>query len=264
MKIDLHLHSTASDGKLSPKDLVLWAKNRGLETIALTDHDTVSGIDEAKEECKKQGINFVVGIELSSFGKFETHILGYNFDYQNPNFLSELEVIKKRRIARNILLKEKLEEFGMKLDINPQKYGIGRMHFAREMVEKGYVKTINSAFDQYLGSNGKAYIKSQKITPFEAVELIKKYGGVAVIAHPKRFLQDKNLADFVDGLTDFGLMGLEVYYPNHNETDTAKLKNVALSKNLIMTGGSDFHGDEVFRYPSFELEERAKKLLGIN
>ncbi len=258
---DLHLHSTASDGKLSPKDLVMWAHEKGLNCIALTDHDTTAGIEEAKATAKKLNITCLAGIELSTKAKCEVHILGYNIDYKNKEFVEELEKIKQSRIERNKLLKNKLESLKIFLNIDETAYGVGRMHFARKMVEKDICQNTNEAFDKFLGTNGQAYVSSIRLKPLEAVKLISKFGGTPVLAHPKKFLQDGSLELFLNGLVPYGLKGLECYYPSHNETDVKTLLAMAKKHGLIATGGSDFHGDEVFKYPQFELSPKAKAVL---
>lgn len=261
--IDLHLHSTKSDGKLSPKELVQWALLRGLKIISLTDHDSISGLDEAKEESEKIGIQLVPGIELSAYAKEEVHILGYNIDYKNAAFLEELSIVQEKRRSRNLEIKAKLESLGIMTDIDPAHEDAGRMNFARDIVSKGYCPTVNDVFDKYLGKGGAAYTVSMRLSPLEAVKLIENYGGTPVLAHPKRFIQDKSLELLVEGLVSYGLKGIEVYYPSHTEREKAELKALAKRHNLIMTGGSDFHGDELSKTLKFKLDDFCKKTLNI-
>lgn len=260
---DLHTHSNLSDGKLTPSQLVAWAKERKVKILSLTDHDTTDGLAKAENECGIAGIKFVNGIEFSTYAKSEIHILGYNIDYLNPQFVQKLNDVKLKRIARNVELKAKLHAIGITLEIDANAEGVGRMNFARALVEQNFCANTNIAFDRFLGANGIVYTPAARLKPFEAVELIKRFDGVAVLAHPKRYLQDRNLELMLRGLIKYGLQGLEVYYPAHNETDIANLKTLAHKYQLAMTGGSDFHGDAVYNYPEFELDDFAKRLLKI-
>jgi len=260
---DLHTHSNASDGLLTPTQIVEWANSRAVKILSLTDHDTVDGLFEAQEKCTELGIRFVNGIEFSTYAKYEIHILGYNIDYLNPMFVQKLKLVKEKRIARNMELKDKLYSLDMRIDIDAEAEGVGRMDFARALVEQGFCPTTNFAFEKFLGVRGLAYTPSDRLKPFEAVELIVEFGGVAVLAHPKRYVQDRNIELLLEGLIKYGLQGIEVFYPAHNETDIAFLKNIAKKYKLIMTGGSDYHGDAVYRYPEFELDSFANKILKI-
>lgn len=242
---DMHLHSTASDGILSPCEVVRWAKAQGLTVVSLTDHDTVGGVSEAVEESKKQGVRVVPGIELSTFSTTEIHVLGYQIDYKNPVLLQELQDIRRYRLARNEALLSKLATLGVPLS---GEYGgdKGRAHMAREMVEKGYASSVNDAFDRYLGKRGAAYTVSLRLTPRAAVELIARFGGLPVLAHPKAYLADGTLTALVDGLIPCGLRGLEVYYPSHTENDVRTLLSVASRRGLFVTSGSDMHSPDNF------------------
>ena len=244
MKIDLHLHTTASDGSMTPTQVVDWAKRTGLDLIAITDHDSVSGIDEAIARGKEVGIRVLVGIEISSFSNCEIHVLGYNFDYKNPAFVEELAKIQGMRKVRNGAILRRLKELGLPLSFTEEMDGVGRLNMAKEMVERGYVKDINEAFEKYLGPKGIAYQEIKRTTPMDAVKLIKKYGGIASLAHPKKYLLDKKLDLLVGGLKAHGLDGIEVEYPRYNDHDKAEFTKIARKYNLVTTGGSDFHGDE--------------------
>ncbi len=262
MKTDLHLHTTASDGSMSPKSVVDWAKKCGLELISVTDHDTIDGIEEARKECLNCGIQFVNGIEFSTYSICEIHILGYNIDYRNKDFLAELENIKEMRTERNLMLGEKLDKLGVNLDLDYSSEGLGRMNVARQMVKQQYVSDICSAFDKYLGVNGKAFTVARRLAPVEAVNLIKKYGGFSSVAHPKKYLADGRLAGLLEGLKKFGLNGLEVNYPSHTDADKLALSALATRFGLLPTGGSDFHGDEDKDF-IFELDKRTQKALKV-
>lgn len=262
MICDLHLHTNASDGLLSPTQMVNWAKEGGIDAIAVTDHDTVSGVDEAIAEGAKVGLKVLAGIEISSFSNFEIHMLGYNIDYKNPDFIDELNELKERRKDRNELILSKLSALGMKVEINARENGIGRMNIARKMIECGYVKDANEAFDRFLAPNRPAYAEVKRVTPLGAVKLIKKYGGIASIAHPKKYLSDGTLDMLVGGLLPFGLDAIETDYPSHSPKEKAALNSLARKYGLLTTGGSDFHGEEdkLFRVTLSHETEKALRL----
>ena len=243
-KYDLHIHSSFSDGTDSPEAIIKKAKSLGIENISITDHDTIKGVTEGREFAKKAGINFVNGVELSTFSKMEVHILGYGFDVNNDQFNTTLNEFSEKRRTRvkkilDLLAKQKIyisEEDLVDSD------SIGRLHVANALVKKGYVGSIPEAFDRYLGAKGCAYLPSMRITPFQGIEIIKNAGGIPVIAHPLRFYQTKILNDLIEGLKKFGLGGLEVYYNTHDEQTKKELFEIAQKYKLIATGGTDYHG----------------------
>ena len=239
MKADLHIHTNKSDGSLSPGEVVRWAKNKGLDVMAITDHDTVAGLDEGRDEAQKVGVKFVGGIELSTFSICEIHILGYNIDYKNPDFVQELQKVQDMRKDRNIRIGQKLKDLGIYVDIDFSANGLGRMNMARQLVKEGYCRDINDAFDRYLKPGAKAYCEAKRLTPVEAVKLIKKYGGFASVAHPKKYLLDKRLELLLGGLKQFGLDGIEINYPSHTEQDKIAFGKLAEKYRLLPTGGSD-------------------------
>ena len=228
LKADLHIHTTASDGSMTPTKVVDWAKKSGIEVMAITDHDTVGGLAEGKKRAEELGIKFVPGIELSTFSVCEIHILGYNIPYENEDFLLALDEAQNMRIERNKRIGEKLRANGIDLGIDFGARGLGRMNMAREMVKAGFVKDVQEAFEKWLGTGAKAYCESRRLSPIDAVKLIKEYGGFASIAHPKKYLLDGRLDMLVEGLKRFGLDGLEVNYPSHTDKDKQEL--VALTK----------------------------------
>ncbi len=260
MRADFHLHTTASDGSMTPTQVVDWAKKTGLDVIAITDHDSVSGVDEAIKRGKEVGVKVIVGIEISSFSSCEIHILGYNFDYKNPEFLQDLDKIQGMRKERNGAILRRLKELQMPLSFTEEMEGVGRLNMAKEMVAKGYVKDINEAFEKYLGPKGAAYQEIKRTTPMDAVRIIKKYGGLASLAHPKKYLLDKKLDLLVGGLKAHGLGGIEVEYPRYNDYDKAEFKSIARKYGLVITGGSDFHGDEDKDFQVFPSKETLKAL----
>lgn len=245
MKADLHIHSVFSDGTDEVPDIISKAKAKGLDLIALTDHDTVKGVRTALDEGRKQGVKVLTGIEMSTYAICEVHILGYNVDVDNDELNSRLKEIETQRHERIKAILNNLRKFNIELDedkIFDRVGTVGRMHIAKQLLAKGYCQTITEAFDRYIGERGIAYVPSKRITPLEGVKLIKAAGGVAVIAHPLVFCQKGKLEDLVAGLKTYGLDGLEVYYPTHNLEDTARLYELAKKNRLIATGGTDYHG----------------------
>ncbi len=254
MRCNFHIHTSCSDGVFSPTEAVRMQKQAGVEAIAITDHDSVDGIDEAKKACEQLGMKFCVGIELSSFSTNEIHILGYNFDYKNPAFTAELAEIRRRRKERNIEIVEKLKALGLPVDedeLGLENDSIGRHHIAIQMKKQGYVQSVTEAFDKYLGVGRPAHSAGNRLKPFEAVRLIKKYGGLPVIAHPQKLYQEKKLIPLIEGLLPFGLKGLECHYGTHNETDTATFLKIARQYGLVATGGTDMHSAETYVSPSY-------------
>ena len=244
MKADLHIHTSASDGLLSPAAAAEHMRGLGVELLSVTDHDTVAGLDEAASACRDMGVRFVPGIEISAHSNSEIHILGYNIDYKNPVFCEEIAKVKDLRRARNIEVGKKLSALGVELGMDFAADGLGRMNIARAMVEKGFAKDVQDAFNRFLGPNGKAYSDTRRTSPLEAVKLIAAFGGLPVLAHPKKYLQQKTLRLLVEGLKPFGLRGIETYYPAHTPEDTDAVAAVADRYGLIRTGGSDYHGEE--------------------
>lgn len=243
-EVDLHIHSSFSDGTESVENIFNRAKYYGIKSLSITDHDSIDSVEIAKECSKKYNLNYVTGVELSTYSSQEIHILGYNYDPNNKDLKESLEFFSQKRIERAHLIIENLKTFGIDLNYEdlPKSNAIGRLHIAKLIVEKGYCQSIPEAFDKYLGAHGKAYFPSRRIYPFEAVKLITKAGGVPVIAHPLRFLNQNILEDMIIGLIPYGLKGIEVYYPTHDEKTISKLQELAKKYNLIQTGGTDFHG----------------------
>ena len=262
LKADLHTHTTASDGSMSPSKVVEWAVKGKLDVVAITDHDTVTGLSEGVKRANELGIKFVPGIELSTFSVCEIHILGYNVPYEDKDFLAALDSVQDMRIERNVRIGEKLRALGINLDIDFNARGVGRMNMAREMVAKHYVKDVQEAFDKYLGTGAKAYCEAKRLSPIDAVKLIKEYGGISSIAHPKKYLLDGRLDMLIEGLKRFGLDGIEVNYPSHSDKDRAELQSLARKYHLLETGGSDFHGDEDKDFV-FSLSDFTRRALKI-
>lgn len=248
--IDLHVHSNKSDGTLSPCEVVRLAKEKNLKAIALTDHDTVSGVKEAMEEGKKIGVEVIPGIEISAdYNGGDLHILGLNVDYFNEGFNEIVNICQKSRIERNDKIIQKMQDDG--IDISKEKLverfgdvSITRAHFARYLVENGYVSHKDIAFAMYLNKGKKYYIPRQKVTCKMAIDIIKSAGGYAVLAHPLLYKMGKDrLMSLFDYLKSLGLDGIEALYSLNTPSDDIWLKKCADNYGFFITGGSDFHGD---------------------
>jgi len=243
--IDLHTHTNASDGILSPARLVSTAVKCGVRILSITDHDTISGIDEARAEARNYALDFIPGIELSAdVARDEVHILGYFIDLGTPEFLAALEEMRKNRISRIAGILEKLEA----LNVNPgielvMKHScgesVGRPHVARAMMEAGFVRTQNEAFQKYLSRDGPGYIPRKKIKPERAVKLILNARGIPVLAHPGLI---GNFSEIFELLLNAGLMGIESYYPKHSPEKISYFNMIARKHDLLITAGTDYHG----------------------
>ena len=247
MKIDLHVHTNASDGKLAPAELVALAASRGVSLLAIADHDTVSGITPALAAARQHhGLQIIPAIELSSYAPGnEVHVLGYFIRYDNPELAEELQVLQNSRGERARAIVDKLQGLGLDISLTRVQEiagegSIGRPHIAQALMEKGYVSDFREVFDKYLGHGGPAYVERHKLTPAQAVGLVLRCGGIPVLAHPTTL----NLDELLPGLLSAGLMGLEVYYKDFSPDIRQNLANLAKRHHLIATGGTDYHGIE--------------------
>ena len=248
--IDLHVHSSASDGSFTPEEVVELATRARLSHFALTDHDTVDGIQQAIDHASQLGGTTVIpGTELSCYyGNREIHIIGLYIDHKNENFLSELQKLKDAREARNERMVQNFTKAGIPLSIEELKHGnpnsvITRAHFARVLTEKGYCKDKNEAFDKYLGIGCPFYLPKPKVTPEHVLKLITDAGGTAILAHPYSYKLSKSEVEvLLDYLIPLGLSGMECYYSTYNEGQVQELRRIAYKKDLLVSGGSDFHG----------------------
>lgn len=244
---DLHTHSTASDGKFSPKEVVKKAYDRGVKYLALTDHDTLSGIAEAKEEAEKLGLNFIPGIELSTTYKDETiHILGYfrGDDYKNPELNNYLEDIKKKRIERAHEIVRRLKKFNdIEIDVNEVlkngKDTIARPHIAKAIIDAGYNYSKEYIFDNFIGDHCPAYIPANKLDSEDGIKLLRKYNAVVVLAHPV-LLKKLHVLDVLE--LDFD--GIEGIYGLNTPEETANFLKIVDKKDILTSCGSDSHGHE--------------------
>jgi predicted metal-dependent phosphoesterase TrpH len=242
--VDLHTHSTASDGVLAPAQLVTLAVARGLRVLGLTDHDTVAGLAEATAAANAAGLQLVPGIELSTHVTAgEAHVLGYYVDPAHPALADALTRFRDARADRARTMVERLAAAGAQVDYARVQElaggAIGRPHVARALVEAGHATSINDAFERYLVRGRPGYVERYRLTPPEAVRLIRAAGGVAVLAHPYSVA---DLATTLPELLAAGLGGLECYYGDYDDTQCQTLLALATQHNLVPTGGTDFHG----------------------
>jgi len=244
MSADLHVHTYLSDGTQSPEEVVELAKNGGLKTIAITDHDVVAGIDRAQKKGKEVGLEVIPGIELTAEAlDTEIHILGYFIDHRNYNLVETIGKIQKGREERIFKICEKLN--GLGVNLNPEKIfevaghrAAGRPHVARALVDEGYVSNFKEAFNKYIDFHGPAYVSHYKLSPEEAIKLVVRAGGIPVFAHPAV----SNCDQIIPDLMAVGLGGIEVYYGGHDQRQTKHYLGLARKFGLLMTGGSDYHG----------------------
>lgn len=245
--IDLHTHSTCSDGSMTPDELVKHAAENGLAAIALTDHDTVSGVEEAVSAGERYGVEVVPAIEFSVKSQTETHILGYFIDVHNPVLKEILGEIIEKRIERNVMTAKLLKDLGF--DVTLEEAAslapggiVGRAHFARVMMNKGYVSSVKEAFEKYLSSGKPAYFGNQKLEAETAIQAIHSAGGVAFLAHPHLIkISDERLEKYLEELKSYGLDGLEGYYTDYDEEMQTKFQAMAKKHSLEISGGTDFH-----------------------
>jgi predicted metal-dependent phosphoesterase TrpH len=244
--VDLHIHSTASDGRLTPAAIINKAVEIGLKVISITDHDSIDGIKSALEAVKSSpDLTFIPGVELSTdLADGEAHILGYFIDYASPVLEKELVRFRDSRLGRAERMVAKLGELGIDIDwARVQEIAgdgaIGRPHIAQAMLEKGYIKTFEEAFDKYIGHGGPAYVEREKVTPEEAVALVLRAKGLPVLAHP---FTVKNPEAMVISLKVVGLIGIEAYYKDNTPEQTEATLELAEKYDLIATGGTDYHG----------------------
>lgn len=249
-RADLHTHTTASDGMQRPADNVAAAKAKGLSAIAITDHDTVDGIDEAMEAGERHGIEVVPGVEISTVADgIDIHILGYYVKWRDPDWRAKLKRLITLREQRNDMILAKLNELGMAItpeDVEEEARlqgkdsgSMGRPHIAAVLIKKGHVGTMQEAFDRYLAQGAAAYANPPRLHPFEALDWIREAGGTSVIAHPGLYGND----ELVRAIIAQGAQGIEVFHSDHDEAAEARYARLAAEHGLIVTGGSDFHGE---------------------
>lgn len=269
MKADLHAHSYYSDGDLSPKELAQYMLDAGADAFALTDHDTMAGVDEAEAAARRLGLKFVPGVEISSYDGCDIHVLGYYVDSGNPKFKkfdSELSESRELRFKRTIQL---LCEHGMPLDYEKvralARRNPSRAHAAMGMVDAGYEPDVKSCFDKWLRAGGDCYVPNEAITPVEAVRLICDCGGIAVLAHPVRIRMNPNkLPPYIEMLTKNGLSGIEASYKQAQEEAVKRFTEIGVKNGLFITNGGDFHSPTRSRPVPREISQETVKALKLS
>ncbi len=246
MNVDLHVHTTFSDGRLTPAEIVALGVKRGLKTIAITDHDTIDGINPSIQAAQQfPRLTIIPGIEINTdVPQGEVHVLGYFIDYTDKNLIDNLDALRDSREGRAVQMVDKLRSLGCPLEWqNIEKLAQGapicRPHVAQAMIDAGYVASLKEAFDTYIGHDGPAYVERKKLLPEEAVRLIANSRGLPVLAHPADI---ENLEALVATLKNAGLIGIEVYYKNYTRDTINNLLLLCHRYGLIATGGTDYHG----------------------
>src|ERR1700693_2129141 len=267
--IDLHTHSTSSDGIYSATELLRRAKDIGLSVLALTDHDSTDGLEEAAQVAAALDIDFIPGIEINTdVAGGEVHVLGYFPEYERPAFQAVLKVLRDARERRGQRMVELLNEHGIAIAWERVRQiaqgSVGRPHVAKALLEAGYVQTIGEAFDRYIGKDCYAYVPRYRLTPEDAVLLIASANGLPVMAHPIELPGLDELRKWLPGLCEAGMVGLETYYGPYTTGEELALRALADEYHLIPTGGTDFHGPGIHPTPlggrpvPFEAVERLK------
>lgn len=255
LRIDLHIHSTASDGSLTPADIIDHAQKLNLAAIAITDHDSVDGSKEALQIGIPPSLRFLTGVEISAAhppffpGSGSFHILGYDIHLDNRDLNQALSKLRDARKNRNPAILRLLSKLGFQISLAEvyQEVGegqLGRPHIAYAMLKKGFVASIDEAFDKYLGTQGSAYVEKDRIECEQAIKIIRAAGGIPVLAHPAllNIENNKKLDALLQNLMKIGLAGIEVYYPGHSPQQIRQYTELARKYDLLMTGGTDFHG----------------------
>lgn len=243
--IDLHLHSTFSDGSNTPAELVKLAKDAGLSTLSITDHDNVGGLAEGQDAALKLDIKFIPGIEMSSkFMDRNIHLLGYGIDYSNAELTGKIDELRRARVERTHQIIERLNKKNLVIryeDVNEggtDNYSIGRVHIGKALYKKNYVRSVGEAFKKYLVPGTDTYVEKKVLPARDAIDIIKKAGGLVFIAHPGI----EKLNNHMDDLIKMGIDGVEVYHPNHRFDDILFFEDYTSKRQLLCSGGSDYHG----------------------
>lgn len=243
--IDLHSHTVVSDGRLTPRELVQLAHQKGVKHLSITDHDTTDGLDEAIAEAAGLGVEIIPGIEVScDIPGTEVHLLGFYLDYKNPEFQEKISTFREGRVGRAMEMVRKLGELGAPITWERVKEiagdgSVGRPHVAQALLEAGHIQTIPEAFDRWIGRNGPAYAEREKLSLEDAIALIHSVGGIASIAHP---YESEGLMNLLPGLVKNGLDAIECYYTSYGPDRRQPLLEFIKSNGLIASGGSDYHG----------------------
>ena len=256
VSIDLHIHTTASDGSFTPQEILSRAQRLKLKAIAITDHDTVAGSKDALRSGIPPALKFLTGVEISTTpppfypGSGSFHLLGYSIHLDDPKLNQTLEKLQQARKNRNPTIINRLNELGISISLDEVRKEagegqLGRPHIAQLMVKKGEVASIDEAFDRFLGTGKPAYVDKQRVDCFKAIDIILNAGGVPVLAHPGllNYSKENQFDELIGNLKNAGIQGLEVYYSEHTPDQTRLFAELAHRHGLLMTGGSDFHGD---------------------
>jgi len=242
--VDLHIHSNFSDSTLSPREIVQMAKEKGLRAIAVTDHDSVAGVEEASRMGEELGVEVVSGVELSvSDGVSDIHVLGYFVDHSDSSFVSELERFKTARFERVKKILAKLKELEVDIELDSvlkiaENGALGRPHVAEALLDSGYVDTFEEAFRRYIGFRSPAYVPKLLLSPSDAFMLVERAGGISALAHPGTVQRDDLIPEFVE----LGMKAIEVWHPKHDRGAVKYYMELAKRYGLAVTGGSDSHG----------------------
>jgi predicted metal-dependent phosphoesterase TrpH len=241
---DLHIHTSFSDGLLTPEQVVTKAKENELAVVAIVDHDAVAGIKPAIQSGKKLGVEIIPAVELSCIvGDNDIHIIGYCLDYKNNKLINTLNDIQNKRVERAKKIVEKLTEQGAEVEIErvlelAGNGAVGRPHIAQALLEEGHISSYDEAFWKYIGYHCPAYVPKEKLTPKDVIKLIRNFHGQAILAHPMSY----NNRSTISYLIEQGIQGLEVWRPDHSENEVKYLSNLVKMNNLLATGGTDCHG----------------------
>jgi hypothetical protein len=250
--VDLHLHTTASDGVLTPSQMVNYARSKGLLAIAITDHDTIEGLEEGLLEGERIGLEVIPGIEISAeHSPGSMHLLGFFLDIHHPTLKERLGYLQRARAERNPRMAEKLNKLGIDITFDEVLKAsgggqVGRPHFAQVLMEKGYVRSFQEAFERFLKKGASAYVEKMRFSAEESIHFINEANGVAVLAHPNTLQVNgySELENLILRLVKTGLRGIEAYYPEHSALEVAQYKTLAERHGLLVTGGTDYHGIE--------------------
>ncbi len=248
--IDLHVHSTASDGTFSPSELIDEAIKKNLSAMALTDHDSMAGVKEALQKASSlTSLRLIPGVELSSLYKGkEIHVVGLFLNPDDIDLQEQLLAFQQKRDLRNVKMVENLQNEGFDIDLEHLYHSfpdtvVTRAHIARYLFQTGQIKSVQVAFEKYIGNDCRCYVKREMITPMEACDLIQKHGGISVLAHPILYRMNLDrLKEMIDEMKDHGLTGIEAIYSTYQPGEERLIRSIAAEKNLLLSGGSDFHG----------------------
>ncbi len=258
--LDLHMHSTASDGTDTPEAIIVKCAKLNLELSSITDHDSIDSQAQAAGMAIERGIPYITGVEFSVQHTGELHILGYGVNINDPACSAMMAELQSSRVERVHHILKRLDEQSIpvsfeEVERHAQGNTLGRPHVALALMEKGYASDLKEAFDKYLNENGLCYVRRRKLNAKEAIELVLSAGGTPVLAHPK-FIRTDNIAALVREMSAQGLKGIEAYYPAHSDRDVEKYLSLARENNLIVTAGSDYHG-KMRDYTAIACEKRS-------